>query len=206
MNDPIISAASMVSGDDLRTARLGPRFGRMDLACQLALLAVESLGINFDLHPRERVGICLTARTGSLSTDAEYWSGLDIAGGLSPTLFTYTLPSAALGEIAIRHRLAGPNLCLVGEDTTLLIEAGDMIRRGEADACVCVFCDATTEAAAAFVPAPANARAYAVWVERGSEGMAELPKNSRDMASWFAKFCANNTGKSNAPCKSPLKT
>src|SRR5580765_1044665 len=139
MANLVITAASTVSGEDVRAARLGTRFGRMDLASQLALLAVEPLASHFDQLPRERIAICLAARTGSLATDAEYWKGRDAVGGLSPTLFTYTLPSAAIGEIAIRHRLTGPNLCLVGSSEGVLPEAAEMLRRGEADSCLCIF-------------------------------------------------------------------
>ena len=86
----------------------------MDLMSQLALLAVEALGFSFEAWPRDRVGICMAAAAGSLSTDLDYWNGRNNVGGPSPTLFTYTLPSAPIGEIAIRHQLTGPNLCFVG--------------------------------------------------------------------------------------------
>jgi 3-oxoacyl-(acyl-carrier-protein) synthase len=190
MDNLFITAASQVNGADLRTARLGPRFGRMDLMSQLVLFAVECLGVAFDALPRERIGICLVTRAGSVSTDVEYWKGRNTAGGLSPTLFTYTLPSAAIGEVAIRHRLTGPNLCFVGDDAALLAEAGDMIRRGETDACVCVACDSITAAAAELIGAPVAARARALFLERDREGLAWSPENGRDMASLCAKFFA----------------
>src|SRR5260221_13408801 len=141
MSNFVITATSQVSEADLKSARLGTRFGRMDLASQLALLAVESLGVDFGKFSPDRVAICLAAHAGSLSTDAAYWNGRDAVGGLSPTLFAYTLPSAAICEIAIRHKLTGPNLCLIGGNEAALTEAEDLLRRGEADACVCIFCD-----------------------------------------------------------------
>ena len=144
MDNFVITAASRVTEADLPAAKLIPRFGRLDLASQLAVLAVESLGIDFDTLRRYRVGICLAARAGSLATDVNYWSGRDNAGGPSPTLFAYTLPSSAIGEIAIRHRLTGPNLCWVGDATALRAEAEDIIRREEAVSCVCVFTDIVT--------------------------------------------------------------
>src|SRR5690349_3026226 len=138
MHNIVIIAAASASAAEVKEARLGSRFGRMDLSSQLALLAVEKLGVQFESLRRERIAICLVARTSSLTTDAEYWQGRDNAGGPSPTLFTYTLPSAAIGEIAIRHRLTGPNLCLVGAGQELLLEAKFMLQSGEADACICV--------------------------------------------------------------------
>src|SRR2546422_8449410 len=134
MTELVVTAASRVTDADVRTAgtRLGTRFGRLDLASQLSLLAVEALGSPWKSLPREHIGLCLAAWAGSLSTDLEYWRRRDEAGGPSPTLFAYTLPSAALGEVAIRHRLTGPNLCFVGGDDWVLSEAADWIRRGEA--------------------------------------------------------------------------
>src|SRR5678809_79199 len=114
-----IAAASHVTAADLPGARLGNRFGRMDLPSQLSLLAVESLSVNFDAFARDRIGIALSMRGGSLSTDTDYWRGRNDVGGPSPMLFPYTLPSAPLGEIAIRHRITGPNLCLIGHGDPL---------------------------------------------------------------------------------------
>jgi 3-oxoacyl-(acyl-carrier-protein) synthase len=189
MDKFVITAASMVTGDDVLTARLGTRFGRMDLMSQLALLAVESLKINFDELPKDRVAICLAAGAGSLSTDVEYWKGRDTAGGLSPTLFTYTLPSAAIGEIAIRFRMTGPNLCFVGGAKNVLPEAMDLIQRGEADGCVCVSANVISHELAQKISAPVTAKACALFLRRGGGGLCELGDFDRDMESLCAKFC-----------------
>ena len=165
MSDFSITATSQAAEADVPSARLGTRFGRMDLASQLALLAVEKLGIDFGKFPSDRIGICLVANAGSLSTDAAYWNGRDAVGGLSPTLFAYTLPSAAIGEIAIRHKLTGPNLCLVGGNETVLAEAEDLLRRGEADAVVCVCCDVISPAAAKLIQVPPAATAKAWFLQ-----------------------------------------
>jgi 3-oxoacyl-(acyl-carrier-protein) synthase len=186
MDKLVISAASQVTETDLESAQLRRRFGRMDLACQLALLAVESLGINFDLLPCERVAICLAASAGSLSTDIEYWKGRDAVGGPSPTLFAYTLPSAAIGEIAIRHRLTGPNLCFIGGGDDVLPEAADLIQHGEADSCVCVYCDVISPAAAKMIQALPAASACALFLKRGGDGLRELQEFDRDMKSLCA--------------------
>lgn len=165
-----ITATSQVTETEVKSARLGTRFGRMDLASQLALLAVEKLGVDFGGFSPDRVGIYLAAHGGSLSTDVAYWNGRDAVGGLSPTLFAYTLPSAAIGEIAIRHKLTGPNLCLVGDDgETTLLEAKDLLRRGEADAVVCVCCDVISPAAAKLIQVPPSATAKAWFLQRVGE-------------------------------------
>ena len=173
----VVTATSEVFGEDVASARLGSRFGRMDLASQLALLAVEKLGVNFDEWPRDRIAICLASSAGSLATDAEYWQGRDQAGGPSPTLFTYTLPSAPLGEIAIRHRITGPNLCFItASRDELLEEAKDLLRRGEADVCVCVEVEVVTAALGELLNTPTASRARALLLQRAA-GLqpAELP-------------------------------
>jgi 3-oxoacyl-(acyl-carrier-protein) synthase len=96
----------------------------------------------------------------------EYWCGRDATGGPSPTLFTYTLPSSALGEIAIRYRLTGPNLCFIGDEAVALSEGREMIRSGEADACLCVSCDVLTPAAAKTISARPSSSASAFLLKR----------------------------------------
>ena len=196
MSNLVITAASIVTPADLPAAQLGPRFGRLDQASQLALLAVELLGIDFEKLPRERIGICLASRAGSLSTDVEFWKGRDAVGGPSPTLFAYTLPSAAMGEIAIRHKLMGPNLCFTGDDCAVLSEAADLIQRGEAEACVCVGVSAVSDAAAGMILESPDARAVAIFLTREGQGMPLPPReNDRDMETLCARFCALKSGK-----------
>jgi 3-oxoacyl-(acyl-carrier-protein) synthase len=166
MDKIVITATSQVTEADLKSARLGARFGRLDLVSQLALLAVESLGVDFEKLSRERIAICLAAKAGSLSTDFDFWQGRDAVGGPSPTMFAYTLPSAAIGEIAIRHRLTGPNLCFVGDEKMLLPEATGLIQRGEADSCVCVYCEVVNAGTAKIIHAPPAARARAFFLTR----------------------------------------
>ena len=184
MNNISIAAASEVTAADLASAppgqRLGQRFGRLDLQSQLALLAVESLKPAFEGLAPDRIGICLAMSAGSLSTDVNFWQGRTGAGGPSPTLFAYTLPSAAAGEIAIHFKLTGPNLCFVGNDQIVLPEAFDLIRRGEVDGCVCVACETVSAELAAIIPLPATATAKAVFLKRG-EGRHELREFDRDM-------------------------
>lgn len=171
MDNFLITATSEVDATHLRDARLGPRFGRMDLASQLALLAVENLAVNFDQWPRDRVALCVASPAGSLSTDADYWKGRDQTGGPSPTLFTYTLASAPLGEIAIRHRLTGPNLCFItASRDELMAEAKDLLQRGEADACVYVEVEAVTSTLAEILSTPSVARASA-WLLQHAGGV-----------------------------------
>lgn len=180
MNKISITAAGMVTAADLASARPSQRFGRLDLASQLALLAVESLKMDFNEFARDRVGICLATSAGSLSTDVNFWQGRNAVGGPSPTLFAYTLPSAAVGEIAIHYKLTGPNLCFVGDDQLVLPEAVDLIRRDAADGCICVFSEAVSADLAKIISLPPAATAWAVFLKRG-DGRHEWREFDRDM-------------------------
>jgi len=181
MSKLVIAAANTVTEADLPNARLGQRFGRMDLTSQLALLAVESLAASFETITRDRIAIVLAAQTSSLSTDAEYWRGRDNPGGPSPTLFTYTLPSAAIGEIAIRHRLTGPNLCFVGCSQDVLTEAAELIQQNEAAGCVCVYVNAVSPTLASLIALPTTAKACAIFLQRGENGLRVWQENDRDI-------------------------
>ena len=190
MNKIVITATSRVTEADLSNARLGSRFGRLDLMSQLALLAVENLGVNFDPLSRDRIAISLEAKAGSLSTDVEFWKGRDAMGGPSPTLFAYTLPSAAIGEIAIRHRLTGSDLCFVGDGRNVLIEAADLLRRGEADGCVCLCCRVISAEAGKLIQAEPAANVSALFLQRDGIGQVLPEEFDSDMESLCVKFCA----------------
>lgn len=118
------------------------RFARMDLMCRLGLMAAELLDAGFDTMPgarRERVGVCVETFTGSLDTDVRFLQTP------RPSLFAYTLPSTLVGEVCIRYRLKGPVLCLVSPDgagNSALAEAADWLQQNDADACICLGCEA----------------------------------------------------------------
>lgn len=195
MSNPFILAANSVTSADVAAARLGSRFGRMDLSSQLSLLAVEPFAPHFDAFARDRIGIVIAVRAGSLPTDLTYWNGRHAAGGLSPTLFTYTLPSAAIGEIAIRHRLTGPNLCFVGDSHEVLPEAAELLRHDEADACLAVFTHVISPALTQIIPLPEVAQACAVLIGRNGPGWGALGENRRDMETFCANLRAHNLTK-----------
>jgi 3-oxoacyl-(acyl-carrier-protein) synthase len=187
MTNPFLLATNSVTRADLATARLGQRFGRMDLASQLSLLAVEPFASHLDNFARDRIAIVIAVRAGSLPTDVAYWEGRDQPGGLSPTLFTYTLPSAAIGEIAIRHRLTGPNLCFVGDSRDVLAEAVALLRTDEADAAIAVETNVISPALTKMISLSEMDAACAVLLSRTGPGVMSLGENRRDMET----LCAN---------------
>ena len=132
-----------------------PRFGRMDALCRLGLMAVELLGVEF--ADKDEVGVVLETRSGSLLADRQFWQTR------SPSVFSYTLPSTAIGEICIRHKLRGPVLCLMsvtGDGRQALEQAQSWLCAGEARSCLCLYADAAGDA---------PARAGVLYIESGTE-------------------------------------
>jgi len=120
-----------------------PRFGRMDALCRLGLMAVEMLGVTF--ADKDDVGVVLETRCGSLLADRQFWRTR------SPSVFTYTLPSTAIGEICIRHKLRGPVLCLMvasGDGRQALEQAQAWLQGGAVKSCLCLYADASGDAPA----------------------------------------------------------
>jgi len=154
------------------SARPFDRFGRLDLLCKYAAAAVEMLGLTplADGQARPDVALYLGTEHGSLDVDLKFCQSIGGPGGASPTLFTYTLPSTALGEIAIRHGISGPSLCLMaGPESGLLAlwEGAKLVRSGEIARCICIAADA--------VESLSVAHAYAFLVEAGAEeGLATV--------------------------------
>ncbi|MEI7730893.1 MAG: beta-ketoacyl synthase N-terminal-like domain-containing protein [Verrucomicrobiota bacterium] len=134
------------------------RIARMDLMCRLGLMAAELLesGLEgWDSARRERVGVCVETCAGSLATDVRFLQTP------KPTLFTYTLPSTVIGELCIRYRLKGPVLCLISESPaqeSVLREAVTWLTQNDAEACLCLQCEAVDQTLAATVPLPGGLR------------------------------------------------
>lgn len=123
------------------------RFGQLDALSKCAMVAVEMIGIRACLDARIRDGMAISIGTqeGALGTDIDLAQGIDGKKTTSPRLFVYTLPSTVCGDIAIRHGLHGPNACYqAGKDSGLvaLREGYYLVRSGEAEACLCMSCDA----------------------------------------------------------------
>ncbi len=145
---PAPLAAAFQRGDltDLHWSLLFPsdpgRFARMDLMSRLGLMAVELLDVDLLSLPvdqRDKLGVCVETWAGSLATDLRFLQ--------TPraSLFSYTLPSTLIGEICIRYRLRGPVVCLLKGQSSrenLLAEASSSLEQGDAEACICISCEA----------------------------------------------------------------
>jgi 3-oxoacyl-(acyl-carrier-protein) synthase len=103
-------------------------FRLLDPLSRVTAIAVETLGCEF----AEDAAIVLATTQGCLWADREFERSR--AGDLRPGLFPYTLPSAAIAAIAIRHGIRGPTLCLSGPPEQAFEEAERLIEAGEAPA------------------------------------------------------------------------
>lgn len=124
-----------------------PEFRRLDPLSRFCCLATEAMGLDGRLAPalRPRTALVLATALGCLHADLRFAQGLAPGAQVEPAVFPYTLPSTCLGELAIRHRLSGPTLCLsveAGEEAAGIGEARALVEMGEADAALVCLGDA----------------------------------------------------------------
>lgn len=131
------------------------KFRRMDLLSRSVLLAAEVAGAGADgaLGPAVRAETALVSAGafGCLDSDVRFARGLMPGAEIEPAVFSYTLSSTSLGELAIRHGLTGPCYALStapGAEGEGLLEARGVLEGGEAAAAVVCLGDAVPEAAA----------------------------------------------------------
>ena len=88
-----------------------PKYYKMDILSRLAFVAAEKLSEEFSLPLRECWGgfsLILFNHSSSMVSDRQFLSTISGAEFFpSPSVFVYTLPNIAAGEIAIRHHLQG---------------------------------------------------------------------------------------------------
>jgi len=121
-------------------------FRRLDALSKFTALAVEAAGL--DDVARDRTAILLASAFGCLHADRRFQRSLEPGALVEPAVFPYTLPSTCLGELAIRHRITGPNLCLTvapGDEGAGLDEARTLMDLHEADAAVVCMGDVLEE-------------------------------------------------------------
>jgi 3-oxoacyl-[acyl-carrier-protein] synthase II len=167
MRAVVVTGTGSVAGNDqtatLRSTTVGSRLGRLDRYSRLALCAADAAVHDAGLDPSrwaaERVGVVLGTTLGCYEANAHHRAALD-AGEPSPRLFSATLASAPVGEIAIHLAARGPQLALAqGVDAPLvaLAEARRLIVTGRADVVLAGACDAIpAELRDAYPGAPAD--------------------------------------------------
>jgi len=170
------------------------RFARMDPLCRVGLMTAELLvrdldGLSSAALPR--VGVVLESAAGCAATDARFLHRA------RPSLFAYTLPSTLLGEICIRHRFQGPQLCLLtpdGDGRRALEEAEDWLRTGAVDWAMCLCCEAVESSVVGMLGLELAERWGAYAVLLGYDDSETLSKPSADatIRQVCRKLCIDN--------------
>jgi hypothetical protein len=152
-----------------------PNYRHLDLFGRCICLATEAAGIARVLPQEQRrdTALVLATRLGCLQSDLDFAQSLQAGQRVSPAVFPYTLPSTCLGELAIRHRLQGPLLCLMpgaqdprSGERIGLVEARRLVAGGEARAAVVCLGDCLTEERAREVDLPARVAVASVVLVR----------------------------------------
>jgi hypothetical protein len=92
-----------------------PAFGKLSLPDRLAFAASSIALAPGGTAPLAACGMCLASEYGSFSTDLRYQESI-AAGFPSPAIFSSTLPSSAISDVAIYYGIKGPNRVLCGPD------------------------------------------------------------------------------------------
>ena len=125
-----------------------PSSRRMDKYSRLGMtaiaLALEDAGLDAWTEKRN-IGLVASTEYGCLNTDFDYFDTVLPDGGIgaSPGLFSYTLPSSFMGDVAIRYGLTGSSFVIQEKSTwalTCLKLALNAIACGDSDKMVCGVC------------------------------------------------------------------
>ena len=103
-------------------------FRRLDRVSRVLVLAAEAAGLSRTIPAAAAPATGLVFETSLGCLDADLRFAASMAAGLCDgPVFAYTLPSTSLGEVALRHGLRGPTVCLA----TLPDERGAALREAE---------------------------------------------------------------------------
>ena len=112
-------------------------FRRLDPASRMLVLAGAAAGLPAVLPAgaAANTGIVVETTLGCLDADLRFARSMT-AGMCDGPVFAYTLPSTGLGELALRHGLRGPTVCLstvLEQRGVALREAALLLATGECD-------------------------------------------------------------------------
>ena len=122
-----------------------PKFFKMDNLCKLAFVGAELLQKETpfrEKYDENRKSLILQNSSSSLDTDLKHVQSIENPDAYfpSPSVFVYTLPNIAAGEICIRHRIKGYTAFFIfeGFEPEFLFEqVSRRFQKNETDACIC---------------------------------------------------------------------
>ncbi len=113
-----------------------PKFHKMDVQSKVTILAVEMMDIPFENWDPFKIAMLFDTQNGSIAADKAFEASRKTIP--SPALFVYTLPNIFMGEIAIKHSLKGPHICLQlnpeSTESILIKRVDQLIKNNQADA------------------------------------------------------------------------
>ncbi len=148
----MLNAMSEVTADgqlpDIPLDGSYPSSRRMDKYSRLGMtaisLALQDAGLD-EWAEKRNIGIITSTEYGCLNTDFDYFDTVlpDDGIGASPGLFSYTLPSSFMGDVAIRFGLTGASFVINEKSAsalTCLKLALNAIACGDTDKMLCGIC------------------------------------------------------------------
>jgi len=164
-------------------------YRRLDRQTRAIVLAAEACGVSQALTAEQRQDTALVTETslGSIEVDLRYTRSLR-KGFVEAAVFPYTLQSTCLGDVALRHGLRGPTVCLSiegGQEGAALLEARRLLVCGGARFAIVGMVDVLGEAlptadvalrsVVAVVAAPGyTSSEVALWPEGAADPLAAL--------------------------------
>jgi hypothetical protein len=129
-------------------------FRRLDCASRALVLAGEAAGLSSVVPAASgaATGLVFETTLGCLDADLRFAASM-ATGMCDGATFAYTLPSTGLGELALRHGLRGPTMCLTtqpGQGGIALREAALLLATGEVEIVVAGVVDVLTTPHAPF--------------------------------------------------------
>ena len=121
----------------------------MDKLSKIGVLTSELMFRNSDIHSRfssEEIAVILCNSHSSIESDINYINSTNSIP--SPSLFVYTLPNIALGEICIRNKFKGENAFFILDkfDTVFLKKYIDILFiNKKTKACLCGWINVNNE-------------------------------------------------------------
>ncbi len=123
-----------------------PKFFKMDILCKSAFLASEIIIPELKAISLDKIAVVLSTHSGCLEVDKNFEASR--ANIASPALFVYTLPNIMLGEICIRHKFKGEQMCTIEPKFNpewFSFYVTDLLLNRATDACLCGHVETTED-------------------------------------------------------------
>lgn len=124
------------------------KFARLDGQSQLAAVGMRYLLDGVARAAMRHSPVLFANHNGCMARDQEHLAQLARAGQGSPSIFLYTLPSTALGEVCIRHGLQGETLFLMAAEepsVARFCQLMQLLRPRDASLAIAGWCDYTLQ-------------------------------------------------------------